>query len=298
MRTALRSHRRLLMALALVPGLALAQAPAQPATPTTPPVPAATPAPTPAVKPVPAPAKPPPAPNSPAVTGSTEQEAGDVSEVDKDRLGPLRERVVPVSGHLFLKKGRLELSPSATLSIKDAFYTKYILGGTVTYHATETLAFGLRAGYSLNTVASAAQICTFETDATGGAVRGCRQPTFAELDDRAPGKILLMGGLDVQWAPIYGKMSLLSESFLHFDLYGVGGATAVQYRAPGVTELTVGGNVGVGMRFFVNRWMTVRAEFRDLIYVEKAVNPATTLRNQLLFELGVSFFFPNAPPES
>jgi len=283
----MKTAHRLLIALVLVPGLVLAQAPAKPAAP----------APDPAVKPVPAPAKPAPPPNSPAVTGSAEQEAGDVSEVDKDRLGPLRERVVPVSGHLFLKKGRLELSPSATFSIKDAFYTKYILGGVLTYHATETLGFSLRAGYSLPTVAAAAQICTFES--TGGTTtRGCRRPTFEDLDDRAPGKILLMGGVDVQWAPIYGKMSLLSEQFLHFDLYGVGGATAVQYRAPGVTELTVGGNVGVGMRFFVNRWMTVRAEFRDLIYVEKAVNPSTTLRNQLLFELGASFFFPNAPPES
>ncbi|EPX58607.1 hypothetical protein D187_003805 [Cystobacter fuscus DSM 2262] len=284
----MKTAHRLLIALALVPGLALAQAPAAPATP-------AAPAPAPAAKP--APAKPATPANSPAVTGSAEQEAGDVSEVDKDRLGPLRERVVPVSGHLFLKKGRLELSPSATFSIKDAFYSKYIFGGVLTYHFTETLGLSLRAGYSLPTVAAAAQICTFET--TGGTTtRGCRQPTFQDLDDKAPGKILLTGGLDVQWAPIYGKMSLLSEQFLHFDLYGIAGASAIQYRAPGATALTAGGNVGVGMRFFVNRWMTVRTEFRDLIYVEKARNPATTLRNQLLFELGVSFFFPNAPPES
>ncbi|OJH39776.1 outer membrane beta-barrel domain-containing protein [Cystobacter ferrugineus] len=280
-----------MIALALVPGLALAQAPAAPATPAAP----AKPAPAPAAKP--APANPAVPPNSPVVSGSSEQEAGDVSEVDKDRLGPLRERVVPVSGHLFLKKGRLELSPSATFSIKDAFYSKYIFGGVLTYHFTETLGISLRGGYSLPTVAAAAQICTF--DSTGGnTTRGCRRPTFQDLEDKAPGKILLTGGLDVQWAPIYGKMSLLSEQFLHFDLYGIAGASAIQYRAPGSTEITAGGNVGVGMRFVVNRWMTVRTEFRDLIYVEKAVNPATTLRNQLLFELGVSFFFPNAPPES
>jgi outer membrane beta-barrel protein len=290
----MKTAHRLLIALALVPGLALAQTPA---TPTRPAAPAATPAPT-AVKPAPAPSTSAPPPNSPAVTGSAEQEAGDVSEVDKDRLGPLRERVVPVSGHLFLKKRRLEFSPSVTLSIKDAFYTKYIFGGSLTFHATETLAFGLRAGYSLPTVASAAQICTFESTGGGGVTRGCRRPTFEDLDNRAPGKISLLGGVDVQWAPIYGKMSLVSETFLHFDLYGIGGASVVQYRAPGEDALAWGGNVGVGMRFVVNPWMTVRAEFRDLIYVEKAVNPATTLRNQLLFELGVSFFFPNAPPES
>ncbi|MCY1076436.1 outer membrane beta-barrel domain-containing protein [Archangium lansingense] len=277
----MKTATRLLIALCLAPVPALAQDAA--------PAPAA-----------PAPAKPAPAkPASATTSGSSEQEAGDVSEVDKDRLGPLRERVRPVSGHLFLKQGRFEFSPSATLSIKDAFFSKYILGGTLTYHPTETLGVSLRAGYSLNTVASAAQICTFSSGADGGTTRGCRRPTYAELDGEAPGQLTLMGGIDAQWAPIYGKISLMAEQFLHFDLYGVVGATAVQYRGPSkAAELTAGGNVGVGMRFFLNRWVTVRTEFRDLIYVEKALNPSTTLRNQLLFELGVSFFFPSAHPES
>ncbi|MFL5355271.1 outer membrane beta-barrel domain-containing protein [Archangium sp.] len=280
----MKTATRLLLALCLTPVSALAaQDEAAPAAP--------------------APSKPAaskPAASKPAASnsGASEQEAGDVSEVDKDRLGPLRERVRPVSGHLFLKEGRFEFSPSATFSIKDAFFTKYILGGTLTYHATETLGVSLRAGYSIPTVAGAAQICTFSGGDDGSTVRGCRKPTYGDLDGQAPGQITLMGGVDLQWAPIYGKVSLLAENFLHFDLYGIGGATAVQYRGPGATELTVGGNVGVGMRFFVNRWVTVRSEFRDLIYVEKAINPTTTLRNQLLFELGVSFFFPTAHPES
>jgi outer membrane beta-barrel protein len=272
--------RRLLLALWLAPAPVLAQeaAPAAPAP--------AAPAPAPAAK-------------KPSSSSSSEQEAGDVSEVDKDRLGPLRERVRPVSGHLFLKQGRIELSPSTTLSIRDAFFTKYILGGTLTYHPMETLGLSLRAGYSIPTVAGSAQLCTFENQG-GSTTRGCRLPTLEQLRERAaPGELSLVGGVDVQWAPIYGKMSLLAEQFLHFDLYGIGGASAIQYRGPsGAPELTVGGNVGVGMRFFLNRWMTLRTEFRDLIYVEKAVNPSQMLRNQLLFELGVSFFFPSAHPES
>jgi outer membrane beta-barrel protein len=267
--------RRLLIALWLAPAPVLAQESA--------PAPAA-----PAAKP------------APSTSGGSEQEAGDVSEVDKDRLGPLRERVQPVSGHLFLKKGRFEFSPSATLSLTDAFFSKYIFGGTLTYHPMETLGVSLRAGYSVPTVSGTAQICTFTGGTDGSTTRGCRLPTVAELRDRAaPGEIRLIGGLDVQWAPIYGKISLLAEQFLHFDLYGVGGVSAVQYRGPDQSALiTPGGNVGVGMRFFVNRWMTVRTEFRDLIYVEKAVNPSQMLRNQLLFELGVSFFFPTVHPES
>lgn len=230
---------------------------------------------------------------------SEEAEAGDVSEVDKDRLGPLRERVRPVSGHLFLKKGRFEFSPSATLSLRDAFFSKYIFGGTLTYHPMETLGVSLRLGYAVNTVAGAAQICTFE--GSNGATRGCGSPTMKDLDGQAPGQLKLLGGADVQWAPIYGKLSLLAEKFVSFDLYGVAGASVVQYRGPDVSPgaeataaknyLTPGGNVGVGARFFLNRWVTLRTEVRDLIYVEKSRTSDNYLRNQLLFELGVSFFF-------
>lgn len=276
---------RLLLALCLLPVVALAQTD----------------------KPAEAkPAEQKPAPRPSASTGSSESEAGDVSEVDKDDLGPLRERIRPVSGHLFLKRGRFEISPSATVSLRDAFFRKYIFGATFTYFPTETLGFGLRAGYSIPTVSGAAQICTFTDSGSGGAVsRGCSAPSFEQLDGAAPGQLTLLGGVDVQWAPIYGKISLLAESFAHFDMYGILGASMVQYKGPpdsaavqSTSRMTAGGNVGVGFRFFLNRYMTLRTEVRDLIYVEKAILPATTLRNQLMFELGLSFFLPTALPES
>lgn len=271
---------KLLAALCLAPTLALAQEATASATP------AAAPA---------APA------NAPAT--SSEDEAGDVSEVDKDALGPLRERITPVSGHLFLKEGRFEFSPSVTFSFRDAFFTKYILGGTLTYHPSETFGISLRGGYALNSVSGSAQLCTFGED---GTTRGCGAPSFESIDGRAPGQMTMLAGLDLQWAPIYGKISLLAEKFVHFDLYAVGGVSAVQYRGPpeaGATtastaRITPGANLGVGARFFVNRWVTVRTELRDLIYVEKSVIPDQVLRNQLLFELGVSFFFPTAHHES
>jgi outer membrane beta-barrel protein len=226
---------------------------------------------------------------------STEQEAGDISEVDKDRLGPLRERIPPVTGYQFLKKGRWEISPSVGLSLKDGFFTKYIFGGSLTYHPYETLGIGLRFGYSVATVSGNAEICT--TDASGS--RGCRSPTFAEVDGRAPGQITLLGGVDVQWAPIYGKISLLAEKFIRFDMYGIAGVAAIRYAGPvpsgsgSTSKFTPGGNLGLGFRFFINRWLTVRTELRDLIYLEDVQPmPNTSLRNQIVFELGISMFFP------
>lgn len=277
---------RLLLALCLLPVVAQAQTD------------------TPAAE-KPAAEKPAAAPRPAPSSASSESEAGDVSEVDKDDLGPLRERIRPVSGHLFLKRGRFEISPSATVSLRDAFFRKYIFGATFTYFPTETLGVGLRAGYSIPTVSGAAQICTFTDSGSGGVSRGCSAPSFEQLDGAAPGQLTLLGGVDVQWAPIYGKISLLAESFAHFDMYGILGASMVQYKGPptsadvqSTSRMTAGGNVGVGFRFFLNRYMTLRTEVRDLIYVEKAILPATTLRNQLMFELGVSFFLPTALPES
>ena len=201
--------------------------------------------------------------------------------MDKDALGPLRERIRPVSGHLFLKKGRFEISPSATVSFRDAFFRKYILGTTLTYYPLETLGFGLRAGYALNTVAGSAQMCTFGDE---GTALGCRAPTFDELDGQAPGQITLMGGADVQWAPIYGKISLAGRDLRplrHVRSAGrlgdpVRGPAALSAARSAASRMTGGGNVGLGFRFFLNRYMTLRTELSDLIYVEQAVLPANT----------------------
>ncbi|MBI3185259.1 MAG: outer membrane beta-barrel domain-containing protein [Myxococcales bacterium] len=222
-----------------------------------------------------------------ALAQSAEAEAGDVSEVDKDRVGPLRERVRPVSGNVFLKKGRFELTPGVTLSAKDAFYSKYIPGAALTYHFMENAALSARFGYSIPLVSGAAQIC--ETDNLG--LRTCTLPTTGQLDRRAPGKMLMVGGVDAQWAPIYGKISLVSESFLHFDMFGLLGASFVQYLGPQGETATGGLDLGVGMRFFANRWMAARLEIRDLLYFEDK-SPGGSLRNQLLVHFGFSLFFP------
>lgn len=228
---------------------------------------------------------------------STEDEAGDVSEVDKDRVGPLRDRVRPVSGNLFLKKGRFELSPGVSISFRDAFFTKYVFGLQLTYHPTEAIGISLHGGYSLPVIASAAQICV--TTVTGTQTsRGCRSPDYAEVNGRAPGQITLLGGLDLQWSPLYGKIAIVAERFAHFDMYGLAGPSFVQYLGPAGTTgsqsmNTVGGNVGVGARFVFNRFITLRTELKDLIYSEQ-IQGGNSLRNQFFFELGVSFFLPTS----
>jgi outer membrane beta-barrel protein len=227
----------------------------------------------------------------------SEEEAGDTSEIDKDRQGPLRERVRPVSGHIFLMKGRFEASPTFAASFKDAFYTKYAPGLFISYHFTETVGVSLRAQYAISTVSGAAEICS--SNAAG--VRSCMNPTLSQLDQGASGTVAygrmgLMADLALEWAPIYGKIATLAFlpflpfDDLHFNMYGGIGPQLVMYSA--ANAFTVGGNVHLGFRFFVNKFVCVRTELRDVIYFE-AINTGD-LRNQLMVELGISFFLPTS----
>ncbi|MCC6337363.1 MAG: outer membrane beta-barrel domain-containing protein [Myxococcales bacterium] len=238
----------------------------------------------------------------------SEDEAGDVSEVDKDAAGPLRERIRPVSGHLFLMDGRFEVSPTVGLSFRDAFWTKLLFGVALTYHLNETMALSLHGGYTLSLISGSAQICTPPIPAMGGMPAqpgACRSPTYDELTrnegqpaNKSYGLTTLLTSVDFQWAPIYGKISLFAEKTLSFNMYVLGGPTFVLY-GPTSTP-TIGGNLGFGFRFIINEWMTVRAELRDVLYYESGFlppsappgTPGGSFRNQLMFELGFSMFFP------
>lgn len=246
---------------------------------------------------------------APAWAQRSEEEAGDVSEVDKDASGPLRDRIRPVSGHLFLMDGRFELSPTVGISVRDAFFTKVLFGAAVTYHFSETFAASLRAAYALSLISNSAQICT-PVGSTTGEAPGCRAPKMEELtqDERgAPankafGLLTFLGSFDLQWAPVYGKLALFSENVLYFNMYGLAGPALVIYGPS--SSLGFGGNVGIGFRFALNSWLAIRLELRDTLYAElgyavgydgegvpRIENPAS-FRNQLTAELGLSMFFP------
>lgn len=225
-------------------------------------------------------------------------EAGDTAALDRD-IGPLKDRIPPVTGHTFVMARRLELVPTFSLSFRDAFWSKYVVGATLTYHFTETIGLGLRGGYAFTSVSGSAQICPPN--------EACRSPTKEELDGKGPGQIKMVTALDFEWAPLYGKISLLAEGFAHFNLYLIAGPAALQYQAPkdgnvagSDAKWAVGGEAGLGMRFIFNRWMALRFELRDVIYREKTKGATETtgasyqVRNQLFFDIGLSFFFPNS----
>jgi len=226
------------------------------------------------------------------------EEAGDTAQLERD-VGPLKDRIPPVIRHVFLLKQRWELVPSVAFSFSDPFFAKYVFELSLTYNFSDTFGVMARAGYAADAISGSAQICTVNVSA--GGTRGCRSPTYDEVNGKGTGQIQFLGALDAQWTPIYGKINLFGEWVVHFDFYGILGPAFVSYLGPpssGTTGsssyFTVGGEVGLGMRFFLNRWMTIRVELRDDIYSEKspAVGGGNAVQNQLFIDLGVGFFFP------
>jgi len=207
-------------------------------------------------------------------------------DLDLDR------RILPVSGKLLQKAGRQELSPTVGLSLGDPFYTKYLVGLRYAYHIGEQWSVGIGGFWAESTPSGAVTRC----DSRG---LGCRLPTEKDLV-RTPGDFAFVAGADVSWAPLYGKISVLAESVLHFDTYVAlgGGVLQTRHMPPNTTRveenLAPHGSIAVGQRFYLSRTATLRVELRDLVYpmeLQGRSGPEKSLQNQLLFTLGLSLFF-------
>jgi outer membrane beta-barrel protein len=203
-------------------------------------------------------------------------------------------KVQPVSGQLYRKAGRFELTPAVGLSLNDAFFTKVLLGAKATWHFSEWLALtGSFAGGFASPTGST-EVCP--------ANQGCH-PAFKDQLAAVPGEIKTIGGLEVGFSPVYAKVNLLAEKVGHFDLSLLAGADRISYRevlappsSPGSpvgtgTKAAFGGHAGLGARLFFADWGALRLEFKDYLYFVK-VSGSTKLEQQLLVETGLSVFFP------
>lgn len=210
-------------------------------------------------------------------------------------------KIPPVSGQLYRKAGRLELTATGNLSLNDAFFNKYFGGLKAGYHFTEHLSAGVHASGGAATKSGSAVVCT--------ASAGCSAATDAMMR-QVPGRIRWIAGAELAWSPVYGKLNVLAQKVAHFDLSILAGPDVVAYDEvlfegdalagdPKVST-TFGGHAGLGVRIFLAQWVAARFEVKDYVYVAKVpANPAepsrgrtSDLQNQIFAEFGLSFFLP------
>ena len=204
-------------------------------------------------------------------------------------------KIPPVSGQLYRKAGRVELTATGNMSLNDAFFTKYFGGLKATYHFSEHWAAGLHGATGATVKTNSAQVCS--------PTKGCLDADAAMLR-QVPGRIRYIVGAEAAWSPVYGKLNALSEQVAHFDLSIFAGPDLIGHdevlakevaatRSPGVKS-ALGGHVGVGLRVFLTESIAARLEVKDYVYAVKVPNGGigNDLQNQLFAEVGVSLFLP------
>jgi len=226
------------------------------------------------------------------------------------REGPATQNVV--QNRFFLKTGRFEIAPVGGLVPNDPMVRRLLGGFALNYHFSEEFSASSQIFYSPDLAESDLKGLTntlvqIANSGTGGV-------SFQQPVD----KIILGATFSAQWAPVYGKINLLGESVLNFDLYLQGGLGLLtlqrgyaRYNSGQVqidrteVDVMVPASMGFGIDFFLNQRTALKIDVRNLMYLGAAPDYSaddglpvseSRLYQSLIVSTGVSFYFPNMSP--
>ena len=193
-----------------------------------------------------------------------------------DEISTLFENVVAVQRKAKVKKGSFLFHPSLSLDFSDNPYTMYGLGLSFGYAPSEFWEVYL--SYTPSYITNERNISK--------KVRELGPLATGETPEVAIEKSKSSYGLEVNWAPIYGKDSwgpywiVRSDTFLHF------GAYQVKYTQGSGNKL----KLALGKTFFIKDYFNLRVQ-AGVSQLETVSN--TTKQNVLigLIESGVVFYF-------
>ena len=100
-------------------------------------------------------------------------------------------------------------------------------------------------------------------------------------------KMVMGATFAARWAPFYGKINLIGETVLNFDMYGVAGLGMLSLQSyyakydknipqppytllePLEKKVVLTPNFGLGLNFFINQTMSLKLDGRSYFYVGK-----------------------------
>jgi outer membrane beta-barrel protein len=191
----------------------------------------------------------------------------------------------PVTAQLFRIGGMLEVEPIFAFSIGDPFWRTLGMGVRVEHHFDERWSISTHAIGGVSLLAAPVEVCSGT----------CSSPAEGKLRS-TPGKLQLLAGVQLGWAPVYGKLSLMGDHTLHFDAYIAAGPELVREMiAPDTTSpvsgrWAVGGRLSIGERLFITDRFMVRIAASELIYSGR-VRGRAEIERKLTIEGGVAWLF-------
>lgn len=191
------------------------------------------------------------------------------------------DRVKSVQRKDFLRRHRLELTPTFFLTVNDSFYPKLGPSGRIAFYLADTLGVGLR--YS--------QFNLVPSDNVRLAKR--------ELQSKLPAvHAQHLGALDFIWSPIYGKVALFN-SIHTFDIYLVGGLDGIWSQTSADRDdlagdgIHWGAHIGIGQRFTILDFLAIDLSLIETVYSDRpgGLNKSV-LQHMLSANVGLCVYLP------
>lgn len=180
-----------------------------------------------------------------------------------------------------LQKGRVNLTPRFGMTINDAIHRNFKAGVHADYYPTERFYVGaLLEWYDFGGI-------------LGGDTQASRHAageTGAQID--AP-YLNWAAGAEVGFVPLFGKFSLFNRGIIYYNVAlsaGGGWTDSSSLLTPG-SQGGPAGTVGLTTRLFLNDWMALNIELRDVIYMG-TVRGGDALSHSATMGAGVSFYLP------
>ncbi len=170
-----------------------------------------------------------------------------------------------IANKLYPMQGRFEFSGMFDLSFGDK-YTEHLGGhAAVGYHIFDSLAVEVFGGYLAGDETGIVEAVRQTGSSRGKPVADCFTATCEpQLPDMY--QTTWFAGANVQWAPIYGKLSAVSEYDLNFQLYLRAGAGAegiqrfLNNNTFDTAQVVPSANYGLGLRLIPFKNVAIRAE--------------------------------------
>lgn len=228
-----------------------------------------------------------------------------------------------IQNRFFLKQNRFEIAPAGGYVPNNAFVSVAVGGAFLAYHFNEAVAVEGLLLYAPNTGDAGVKNLTRTLVAI--AYEGDDDSKFQQPLDR-----LQLGAIfSARWAPVYGKINLIGEGVLNFDVYGTAGiglllitkdyAKINPEYANGTSEepvllesgskpdANIAVNLGIGFDFFLSQSLALKLDARSQLYVAeepdygnlKGGEPedlGNRLYNTFITSVGVAIFIPKMKP--
>lgn len=189
-----------------------------------------------------------------------------------------REGTPLIANKLYPMSLRFELTGFFDYSFNDKYVQHTGGSGALTFHILDSLALEGFGGYLVGDETGI--VGNVRNDGSSAKKANDNQPCFTETcEPQLPDmwQTTWFAGADLQWAPIYGKISAVSEYDLNFQLYALagGGAEGItrllngDANGDGVTpdfepaQVRFSANYGLGVRLIPWKYVALRAEIRN-----------------------------------